>query len=73
MLIINTLVTLEVQMARVLEEVLIIKLSKMVKDSSKDESVISAEQRALIEQTIPTLIEEVLDNDSVVVEVAELD
>lgn len=60
-------------MAKVLEEVLVIKLSRMVKDSSSEKTVISAEQRALIEQTIPTLIDEVIANESVVVEVAELD
>lgn len=60
-------------MARVIEEIVVIKLSKIVKDSSKDSSVISADQKKLIEDTIPTLIDEVINDSSVIVEIAELE
>ena len=60
-------------MAKVVEEVIVIKLSRMVKDSDKRTSVVEDDQRVLIEQTIPTLIEEVINDGSVVVEVAKLD
>lgn len=60
-------------MAKVLEQLIIIKLSKMVKGSSTEKSVIDADQTTLIEETIPTLIEEVINDSSVVVEVSELD
>jgi hypothetical protein len=60
-------------MAKVIEEVIVIKLSRMVKDSSGETAVIAAEQRKLIEDTIPTLIDEVIDDNTVVVEVADLD
>lgn len=60
-------------MAKVLEEVIVIKLSRMVKDSDAGKSVVDTEQRALIEQTIPALIEEVINDPTVVVEVAEFE
>jgi hypothetical protein len=59
-------------MAKILEEVIVIKLSRMVKDNYKSDRVVSDEQRKLIEDTIPALIEEVINDTSVVVEVAEL-
>ena len=60
-------------MAKVIEEIIVIKLSRMVKDSDHSSTVIKEDQRELIEQTIPTLVEEVINDGSVVVEVAELD
>lgn len=59
-------------MAKVLEEVIVVKLSRMVKDTAKTASVIDINQKKLIEDTIPALIEELLNDGSVVVEVAEL-
>lgn len=60
-------------MAKVIEEIIVIKLSRMVRDNDSRPSVVEESQRVLIEQTIPTLIEEVIDDGSVVVEVAKLD
>lgn len=60
-------------MAKVLEELIVIKLSKMVKDTSADTGVISTEQRKLIEDTIPALIEEVINDTSVVVEIPDFE
>lgn len=59
-------------MAKILEEIIVIKLSKMVKDNYNSDNVVDSEQRKLIEETIPTLVEEVINDSSVVVEVAEL-
>lgn len=60
-------------MAKVVEEIVVIKLSRMVKDSSDDETVVDADQRKLIEETIPALIEEVINDSAVIVEVADLE
>jgi hypothetical protein len=60
-------------MAKVLEDIIIIKLSRMVRDSDDRETAVEADQRALIEQTIPALVEEVINDTSVVVEVAEIE
>lgn len=60
-------------MAKVIEEVLIIKFSRMVKDSDKSSEVIETAQRKLIAETIPALVEEVINDPTVVVEVAELE
>jgi len=59
-------------MAKLVEELVVIKLSRMVKDSADDASVLSDEQRTILEATAPALIEEVLNDSAVVVELAEL-
>ena len=64
---------MELDMAKVIEEIIIIKLSRMVKDSTSESTVISNEQRLLIEETIPALVEEVINDSSIVVETAKLD
>lgn len=60
-------------MAKILEDVIVIKLSKMVKNHDSDGEVIDDDTRKLIEETIPKVIEEVLSDTSVVVEIAELE
>lgn len=60
-------------MAKVLEELVIIKLSKIVKDDTVAIDVITKEQRELIEQTLSTLVDEVLNDPSIIVEIASLD
>lgn len=59
-------------MARLVEEVVVIKLSRMVKDSSDAQTVLTDEQRAVLEATAPALIDEVLNDAAVVVELADL-
>jgi hypothetical protein len=59
-------------MAKLVEEVVVIKLSRMVKDTSDAVSVLTEEQRALLEATAPALIEEVLNDGSVIVELADI-
>ena len=44
----------------------------MVKDSAADSAVLSNDQRSILEATAPALIEEVLNDSTVVVELAEL-
>jgi len=60
-------------MAKLIEELIVIKLSRMVRDNDKDTDVIEAAQRKLIEETIPTLVDEVLNDSAVVVEVTDVD
>jgi hypothetical protein len=59
-------------MAKLVEELVVIKLSRMVKDSSADNAVLSNDQRNILAATAPALIEEVLNDSTVVVELAEL-
>jgi len=59
-------------MAKLVEEVVVIKLSRMVKDSSDADTVLTEEQRAVLEATAPALIEEVLNDSAVIVELADL-
>ena len=59
-------------MAKLVEELVVIKLSRMVKDSAADGTVLSDEQRGILEATAPALIEEVLNDATVIVELAEL-
>lgn len=60
-------------MAKVLEEIIVLKLSKIVKDNDRDCNVISSDQRQLIEQAVPALIDEVLNDTSIIVEIAPLE
>ena len=60
-------------MAKLIEELIVIKLSRMVRDNDTDTDVIEATQRKLIEETIPTLVDEVLNDSAVVVEVADVE
>jgi len=45
-------------MARVLEDVLVLKLSKLVKDDSNDESIVTEEIHAALEQVATELVGE---------------
>lgn len=59
-------------MAKLVEELVVIKLSKMVKDSAAEHAVLTEEQRSILEATAPALIDEVLNDAAVLVELAEL-
>ena len=59
-------------MAKLVEEIVVIKLSRMVKDSSDTQAVLTDEQRTVLEATAPALIEEVLNDAAVIVELADL-
>ena len=60
-------------MAKLIEEIIILKLSRMVRDADSSANVVEEKQRLLIEETIPTLVEEVINDSSVLVEIAELE
>jgi len=60
-------------MAKLVEQVLAIKLSKIVKDSEDNSLVISDEALATLLTSIPELAESVIDDAAVVVEVMELE
>lgn len=60
-------------MAKLVEQVLAIKLSKIVKDNSDNSSVISDEALVTLLTSIPELAESVIDDAAVVVEVMELE
>lgn len=59
-------------MAKVIEDIVVIKLSRIVKDHD-DVSVLDDEAKALLSNTIPQLVEEILNDRSVIVELANLE
>lgn len=59
-------------MAKLLEEVIVIRLSRLVRDTDSDQEVISAAQKEVITATLPALIEEVINDSGIIVELAEL-
>jgi len=59
-------------MAKLIEELVVIKLSKLVKEGSGHKTVLSDEQRSLLEATAPALIEEVINDPLIVIELADL-
>lgn len=60
-------------MAKLVEEIIVLKLSKLVKDHSGTDGVLSDEQKALLLATVPALVDEVLGDSSVIVELADLE
>ena len=59
-------------MAKLIEEIIVIKLSRLVKDSDSNTKVLQDEQREVLEATAPALIEEVVNDQNIVVELADL-
>lgn len=64
---------MEVRMARVIEQILAVKISRIVKDHSDDVSVTTDEQEQALKESIPQLVEGLLDDPSVVVELVDLE
>lgn len=60
-------------MAKVIEDVLVIKVSRIVKDGDPRTSVLDEETKSMLSATIPQLLDEVLGDSGVIVEVAELE
>ena len=60
-------------MAKLVEEIVVLKLSKLVKDGSGSDNVLSDEQKALLIATVPALVDEVLNDSAVIVELADLE
>jgi len=59
-------------MAKVIEDIVVIKLSRIVKDHD-DVSVLDDDAKSLLSSTIPQLVEEILNDRSVIVELANLE
>lgn len=59
-------------MAKLIEEIIVIKVSRLVKDGDARHQVLTDEQRDLLASTAPALVEEVINDGTVVVELAEL-
>jgi hypothetical protein len=59
-------------MAKLVEELIVIKLSKLIKDRDNMDTVLDLDKRAVIEETAPALIEEIIADPNVVVELADL-
>jgi hypothetical protein len=59
-------------MAKILEQTLLIKLSKIVKNDYGDSTVITQEQMKMLLASMTELAEGVLDDPGIVIEMAEL-
>lgn len=59
-------------MAKLIEELVVIKLTKMVRDADADGVVLDDAQKEVLMGTLPALVEEVLSDRSVVVELADI-
>lgn len=59
-------------MAKLVEELIVIKLTKMVRDADDKPTVLDDTQRDVVNEAIPALVEEVLNDKSILVELAEL-
>lgn len=57
-------------MAKILEEYVIIKVSKLVKDNVGQGKVLTDEQKALLSESMLAVVNEIVD-DGVIAEVAE--
>lgn len=60
-------------MAKVIEDVVIIKVSRIVKDGDTRKSVLDDETKNMLSSTIPQLLDEVIGDSGVIVELAELE
>lgn len=60
-------------MAKIIEQVFAIKLSRIVNDRSDLQSFLSADQIQSIVDSVPQLIESIVDDSSVIVEVIEVE
>jgi len=69
---INIFAVKEIKMAKLLEQVLAIKLSKIVKDYDSQESVLNEDQLETLLASIPELAESILTGEGIVVETLEL-
>jgi hypothetical protein len=56
-------------MARVIEQVIAVKISRIVKDSDQQEMVLTDEQLSTLIASIPDLAESIVDEPGLVVEV----
>lgn len=60
-------------MAKVIEDVVIIKVSRIVKDGDPRTTVLDEDTKSMLSSTIPQLLDEVIGDNGVIVELAELE
>lgn len=59
-------------MAKVIEDIIVVKLSRIVKDHEDDAAVVGSDVKEMLSATVPQLVEEIVNDKSVIVELAEL-
>lgn len=59
-------------MAKLVEELVVIKLTKMVRDGESQSTALDDKQREVVAEAVPALVEELLNDKSILVELAEL-
>lgn len=59
-------------MAKVIEQIIAVKFSKIVKDSDTTSSVLSDSQEQTIEEGLPDIVDSLIDDNQVVIEVIKL-
>lgn len=59
-------------MAKVIEDIIVVKLSRIVKDHEDDATVVGNDIKEMLSATVPQLVEEIVNDKSVIVELAEL-
>ena len=62
----------EATMAKVIEDIIVVKLSRIVKDHEDDATVVGDDVKEMLSATVPQLVEEIVNDKSVIVELAEL-
>lgn len=60
-------------MAKVIEDVVIIKVSRIIKDGDPRTTVLDEDTKSMLSSTIPQLLDEVISDNGVIVELAELE
>lgn len=60
-------------MAKVIEDVVIIKVSRIIKDGDPRTTVLDEDTKSMLSSTIPQLLDEVIGDNGVIVELAELE
>lgn len=60
-------------MAKIIEQIIAIKLSKIVKDSHDVDTVLTPTQKDTLVESIPELAESIVDDTSVIVEVIDIE
>jgi uncharacterized protein (UPF0147 family) len=59
-------------MAKMVEELVVVKLSRLVKDADNASEVLDQQQRDVLHATVTSVIEDILEDKNIVVEIAEL-
>ena len=58
----------DIKMAKVIEQVLTVKISKIVKDNDSKSQVLTDEQLVSIIETLPTVCDDIIADPAVIVE-----